>query len=199
MAASLLLAACASAPEDDRFQVGQEATALVIVGVAKSARDTSPRYAMLWRRLDESGRFAALNDRASFEARTNQNDSVRVRGIPGEFAVVEVEPGAYALDGVFAAVPVGRVNYVAQGVIAGPERPAFEVGAGEAVYLGIWELDIEETSAVARLWRLSAEDARAVERVAGSVNGRIALRNTHTRAVPCSPHEASAMTTRRVC
>ena len=27
------------------------------------------------------------------------------------------------------------------GVIAGPERPAFEVRPGEAVYLGIWQVE----------------------------------------------------------
>jgi hypothetical protein len=195
----LVLAQCATPGEDDRFQVGASENALVIIGVAKAPTDLSPRYSLLWRQLDAAGGFRPLSGRASFEAKTNEGDTVRVRGIPGEFAVLEVEPGTYALDGAFAVIHDRRVDYVAQGVIAGPDRPAFDVRAGEAVYLGIWQVDIEETVAVTRLWRLDAADMRAVLRQADVVNGQVDARQTYTRAVPCAPHQVSNVSTRRVC
>ncbi|MGE0743443.1 MAG: hypothetical protein AB7O98_19070 [Hyphomonadaceae bacterium] len=197
--AMVFLAQCATPGGREDFVVGSGEDALVIIGIAKSGRDTSPRYVMLWRQLDEAGAFRELSGRASFDAETNDGDTVRVRGIPGEFVVLRVEPGVYALDGVFAIIPDGRVNYVAQGVITGPERPTFEARAGEAIYLGIWEADIEDTTAVVRPWRLDSNDARAVVRQAGGVEGEVRVRETHTRAVPCAPHQPSTMSTRRVC
>jgi hypothetical protein len=196
--ATLALAQCVT-PGDDRFRAGAESEALVIIGVAKAPRDTSPRYTMLWRLLNEDGEFASLTDEASFDAETNSGGTVRVRGIPGEFDIGRVEPGVYALDSVFAVIRDRNVNYVAQGVITGPDRPSFEVRAGEAVYLGIWEMDIVDSAAVTRLWRLSGSDARAVERQAEAVSGEIRIRETQPRAVPCSPHPASNLTTRQVC
>lgn len=196
--ATLLLAQCVT-PGDDRFRAGAESDALVIIGVAKAPRDTAPRYTMLWRLLNEDGEFSTLTDEASFEAETNSGDTERVRGIPGEFEIERVEPGVYALDSVFAVIRDRNVNYVAQGVVTGPERPSFEVRAGEAVYLGIWEMNIVEAAAVTRLWRLSGSDARAVEREAEAVAGEIRIRETRPHAVPCSPHRASNLTTRQVC
>lgn len=198
--ATLVLAQCASGEGARSGARGAtDDGAIVIIGVAKAPRDTSPRYSMLWRRLDPQGTFQRLSGDASFEAETNRSDTVRVRGIPGEFEIVRVAPGTYALDGVFALIRDRRVNYVAQGVIVGPERPAFEVRAGETAYLGIWEMDIQDANAVTRLWRLNGTDARAVARQSREVGGEVRLRETHTRAVPCAPHRANQLSTRQVC
>lgn len=196
--AALLLAQCASS-EEQRFTVDQSAKALVIIGVAKTADSRGPLYTMLWRRLNAEGGFGNFDGGRIIEPRTNADDSVRVRGIPGEFMIARVEPGIYALDSVFALLREENLDYIAQGVIAGPERPAFEVRAGEAVYLGIWELDIEGVVAVTRLWRLDAEDMRAAVRAADPVNGDVTLRQTSTRAIVCAPHRLNSMTTRQVC
>lgn len=195
--ATLVLAQCAAGGE--RVRGGLDDDALVVIGVAKAPRDTSPRYAMLWRRLDAEGGFERLSGDTSFEAETNRSDTVRVRGIPGEFEIARVAPGTYALDGVFALIRDRRINYVAQGVIVGPERPAFEVRAGETVYLGIWQMDIQDANAVTRLWRLDGADARAVARHTRDIGGEVRLRETHTRAVPCAPHQANQLSTRQVC
>lgn len=197
--AMFLLAQCASGG-DEPYEVDPSQEALVIIGVAKSARDTSPRYEMLWRRLDEAGGFLELDGGTRFQAETNSGSSVRVEGVPGEFTFVRVPAGVYALDGVFGVIRDGRVDYVAQGVIAGPDRPAFEVGAGDVAYLGIWEADIEETAAVVRPWRLEASDMAAVVNAGGGVvGGEPRLVQTHTRAVACRPHRVGTMTTRQVC
>jgi hypothetical protein len=199
--ATFVLAQCAAGGERGRggLRAAADDDALVIIGVAKAPRDTSPRYAMLWRRLDAEGAFERLSGDTSFEAETNRSDTVRVRGIPGEFEIARVAPGTYALDGVFALIRDRRVNYVAQGVIVAPERPAFEAHAGETLYLGIWEVDIQDANAVTRLWRLDSADARAVGRQAREVGGEVRLRETYTRAVPCAPHQASQLSTRQVC
>lgn len=170
-----------------------------MIGVAETADEREPAFTMLWRRLDGDGAFTDYSGRNSFEAETNAGDTVRVRGIPGEFAMAEVEPGLYALDSLFAVVHDGRLNYIAQGVIEGPERPAFEVKAGEAIYLGIWEMDLDGASAVARPWRLDADDLRAVTRAADATIGEVRSRETHTRSVPCRPHRVGNMSQRQVC
>ena len=114
--------------------------------------------------------------------------------------MARVEPGIYALDSVFAVLREDNLDYIAQGVIAGAERPAFEVRAGEAIYLGIWELDIEGVSAVTRPWRLEAGDLRAVVRAGEAIVGVAQLRETHTRAVACEPHQLNSnMSLRLVC
>jgi len=197
MLAMLVLAQCAT-PGNDDFTVGGSEEALVIIGIAKSSRDTSARYLMLWRRVGADGAFEEFDDSRSFQPETNSS-AVRVDGVPGEFAFARVAPGAYALDGVFGIIRDGRVDYVAQGVITGPDRPAFEVAAGEAIYLGIWEADIEDASAVVRPWRIDAADMRAAVRVAGGVAGDVVIRQAHTRSVPCTPHRPSTMSTRQVC
>lgn len=196
---ALLVAQCATSEEDRRFAVGQSPRAFVVIGVAEAGANTSPRYAMLWRRLDSSGGFTRLDDDTAFEARTHESSSVRVRGIPGEFVMREIEPGVYALDSVFAIIRDRRVDYSANGVIVGPERPAFEVRPGEAVYLGIWQMDLEDVTAVARPWRLDEADGSAVLRQADAVNGAARLRQTSTRAVPCTPHRLHPRTQREVC
>ncbi len=198
IAAALLLAQCVSS-EDDRFQVGQSPSAFVVIGVAEAAGATEARYTMLWRQVDASGAFTEPTGRTAFEAETNSRGTVRVRGVPGEFRLVEVEPGVYALDSVFGVIRERRVNYIAQGVIEGPERPAFEVAPGEAVYLGIWQATLEETRAVARPWRLSETDMRAVRRNANAVNGPMNLRETHTRSVTCAPRRLSNLSQREIC
>lgn len=196
--ATVALAQCAMINRD-AFRVGGEEDALIIIGVAKSPNDTSPRYTMLWRQVDPDGTFARLDGGKSFDAETNAADTVRVRGIPGEFEFERVRPGTYALDSVFAVLPDGRVNYVAQGVIEGPERPAFEVRAGEAVFLGIWQMRIEGANATARLWRLEESDARAVVRASNRLTGPVRVRSTHTIAVPCSPRQLNQLSSRQVC
>lgn len=196
--AALVLAQCALGAER-RFNVGADPRAYVVIGVAESSSQTDPRYTMLWRRLDADGAFTEYEGDNFFEARTHARGSVRVRGIPGEFEMFAVEPGVYALDSVFAVIRDNNVDYFANGVIVGPERPAFEVRAGEAVYLGIWQMDLNETTAVTRLWRLQESDARAVMREAETVVGGVRLRETHTRAVPCSPRPLTRVSRRQGC
>lgn len=196
--AALTLAQCAT-PEGRPFRVGASEKALVVMGVAEAGENQEARYAMLWRLLNSSGGFTELAGRTAFEARTNESGSVRIRGVPGEFALLEVEPGVYALDSVYAVIRDRRVDYVANGVISGPERPAVEVRAGEAVYLGIWQTNIEDARAIARPWRLSEADLRAVLRQSDRVQGEVRVRATHTRSVACAPRPMNARTSRQVC
>lgn len=195
---AFVLTECATG-QDDRFRVGEAPGGLAIIGVAETADEREPAFTMLWRRLDDAGAFSAYSGRSIFEARTNSDDSVRVRAIPGEFAVAQLEPGVYALDSVFAVVRDGRLNYIAQGVIEGRQRPAFEVRAGEAIYLGIWELDLDGANAVGRPWRLDGADLRAVTRAAGATIGEVRLRETYTRDVACQPHRLNNISQRQVC
>jgi hypothetical protein len=195
----LALAACATS-EDDRFRVGESEKSFVIIGVAEASESREARYTLLWRQLDAAGAFTEVNGRTTFEAQTNEGDTVRVRGIPGEFEMLEVEPGVYALDSVFGIIRDDRVNYVAEGVIAGPERPSFEVRPGEAIYLGIWQTDIEDITAVARPWRLAESDLRAVLNSADDeVRGHVRIRETRTRSVACAPHQLNSRSRRQVC
>ncbi len=196
--ACLALAQCAS-QEDRRFRVGEAPTSYVIVGVAEAAENTSPSYTVLWRRLDENGNFTRYGARRIFEARSESGDGVQIPGIPGEFILSEVEPGTYALDSVFALLRDGRVNYSANGVVTGPERPSFEVRPGEAVYLGIWQADLVDSVAVVRPWRLEQEDLDAVLRDTGAVIGQVRLAEPQTRAVPCAPYRLSTNSQRQVC
>lgn len=195
---AVLAAHCAS-ENKDAFYAGRSARALVIIGVAEASSDRDPAYSLLWRRLDADGAFTPYDDSRAIDARTNVGGSVRVRGIPGEFTIAEVEPGAYALDSVFAVLREDHLNYIAQGVIEGPERPSFEVAAGEAVYLGIWRMGIEGANAVAEPWRLEGPDLRAVLRAARRDVGDVAGRQTHMRAVACEPHRMSNLTQRQIC
>lgn len=195
---ALALTSCASS-EDDRFRVGSSPRSFVIIGVAEAAANTSASYDLLWRRLDASGGFEPLDDDTSFLAETNERGTLRIRGIPGEFTLREVEPGAYALDSVFGILRDNRVNYIANGLIAGPERPVFEVQPGEAVYLGIWQVDLADDSAVARPWRLSEADLSAVLGEQNGVVGNVRMRETTTRAVACTPRRMNNQTQRQVC
>lgn len=202
MLSMFALATCASSGEgDNRFRVGASERGFVIIGVAEAAENTSATYDLLWRRLDPNGAFATEIEggRTAFQAETNERGTLRIRGIPGEFILREIDPGVYALDSVFAVIADDRVNYIANGVVTGPERPAFEVRAGEAVYLGIWQVNIEDVTAVARPWRLSEADLRAVMDRRDEVDGEIRLRETHTRAVPCAPQRLNSRSQRRVC
>ncbi|MGQ0534097.1 MAG: hypothetical protein ACT4OF_15610 [Caulobacteraceae bacterium] len=196
--ASLILAQCAT-PEDKRFRVGEAPGAYVIIGVAKSAANTSPLYTVLWRRVGPDGQFMRYGARTIFEARTRSGDSVQIPGIPGEFVMSEIEPGEYALDSVFALIRDGRVNYVANGVVQGPERPAFEVRPGEAIYIGIWQTNIEDVVAVTRPWRLDQSDLDAVLRATDPVIGPVRMVETHTRSVPCAPYRINNTSQRQVC
>ncbi len=193
----LVLAQCAG-DEDARVQTGQSRSAVAIIGVAESSDERDPSFSLLWRKLDEQGRFTEYDDGRVVDARTNSGNSIRIDGIPGEFVVVEIEPGVYALDSTFAILREDRINYFAQGVVTGPERPAFEVGPGEAVYLGIWELNLDALQrAQARLWRLDQADMRAVE--AAAARSQLRLRETHARAVACTPHRLGNNSQRQVC
>lgn len=198
MLAALCVAQCATS-EDKRFRVGDSPRALVVIGLAESATGNAPSYTMLWRRLDENGAFTAFDDDTIFQPRTDSDDSVRVRGLPGEFAVAELEPGVYALDSIFALVRDRRVNYSANGVVIGPERPSFEVRAGEAIYLGIWEAQLEDAHAVVRPWRLEQADADAVMREADAAIGAVRSRQVQTRAVACRPTRLNIRSQRQVC
>ena len=195
---ALLLAQCASS-DDRRFRVGESAPAFVIIGVAETSDSRAPHYTMLWRRLDGDGAFTSYDDSRIIEPRTNSDSSIRVRGVPGEFLLREVQPGAYALDSVFAVLREGQLDYIAQGVLTGATRPAFEVRSGEAIYLGIWEMNLEGAEAVGRLWRLDGGDLRAVVRASDEIVGDVRLRETRARAVPCTPNRVSNMSQRLVC
>ncbi len=196
---ALALASCATS-EDDRFQVGASEKSFVIIGVAEASESREARYTLLWRQLDAAGAFTELNGRTAFDAQTNEGDTVRVRGIPGEFEMLEIDPGVYALDSVFGIIRDDRVDYVAEGVVTGPERPSFEVRPGEAIYLGIWQVDIEEVRAVTRPWRLEESDLRAVLHAADDeVRGHVRIRETRTRSVACTPHRLNTRSRRQVC
>jgi hypothetical protein len=196
--ACLVLAQCASR-EDKRFRVGQAPTSYVIIGIAEAAENTSPSYTVLWRRLDPNGNFMRYGERRIFEARSESGDGVQVAGIPGEFILSEVEPGTYALDSAFALIRDRRVNYSANGVIQGPERPSFEVRPGEAVYLGIWEANLVDVAATVRPWRLEQSDLDAVMRETDAVVGAVRVVETQTRAVPCAPYRLRTTSQRQVC
>jgi hypothetical protein len=196
---SVVLVASCVTPDDDRFYVGQAARSLVIIGVAEGSDNTSARYTMLWRQLDAGGEFTELDDDRAFSPETNTRGSIRVRGIPGEFYVYEIDPGTYALDGVYGIIRDRSVNYAADGIIEGPDRPVFNVRPGEAVYLGIWEANIVEMRAVARPYRLEQSDLRAVLASEDLVVGEVRPRATETRSVPCAPRRISTITQRRVC
>lgn len=197
---AVVLTSCVT-PDDDRFYVGQSARSFVIIGLAEGAENTSARYTMLWRLLDSGGRFTELDDDRAFSPETNTRGSIRIRGIPGEFFVYELDPGAYALDGAYGIIRDNRVNYAADGLIEGPGRPAFDVRPGEAVYLGIWEANIDANNlrSVTRLYRLEESDLRAVLAREDLVVGQVLLRETTTREVPCAPRRISSITQRRVC
>jgi hypothetical protein len=199
MAAALVLTACASSSEDERFRVGQSENAFIIIGVAEAAANTSASYEVLWRQVEETGAFAEIGGRRQFQAQTNSNNSLRIRGTPGEFILVEVTPGVYALDGVFATIRDDRVDYVANGVVLGPERPSFEVRPGEAIYLGIWQVNIEDSAAVVRPWRLSETDLRAIMNEQNAFIGPAQIRETSTRVVQCTPHRINRVSQRQVC
>lgn len=192
-----VLALCQCASSSAR---GEGRRATIIIGLAAAADQADPRYTMLWRRLDEeSGGFTAYGwggDRLEFT--THSGSTVRAPGLPGEFEVARVDPGVYALDGVFATLNEGGVTYTAQGSIIGPERPAFEARAGEVIFLGIWQASIDGHLAVVRPWRLSQDDLRAVARAA-EIEGVIHLRATRVESVPCAPRRIHPARARQVC
>ena len=191
---------CVTPEKDPRFQLGQEPEGFVMIGVAESAANTSPDYIMLWRKIDPvTDGFAPVGGHTVFEVHTNDGGSIRVRGIPGEFEYRRLEPGTYALDSVYAILHDRRVNYFAQGMVTGPERPSFHVGAGEAVYLGIWEMNLNETVATGQLWRLDQTDLDAAAHAANAVNGAITLQAAQTISAPCTPHRLSDRSQRQVC
>ncbi len=198
IAAALALNGCAS-DEDARFRVGESAAAFAIIGVAEAASEREPAYTMLWRRLGPDGTFLPYGGRAIFEARTNASDSVRIEDLPGEFAMARIEPGVYGLDSVFAVLQENGVNYIAQGVVQGPDRPSFEVRPGEAVYLGIWEMNVTGVAANTRLWRLNEDDMRMVVRAADPIVGQVRLRETQTGTATCAPRQLGNMSQRQVC
>lgn len=196
--ATLALAQCATGGRD-RFAVGQSDKAFVIIGVAEAYSHRDPMYRMLWRRLDATGQFLEYDDDTIFEPETHARRSVRVRGVPGEFIMAEIEPGVYALDSVFAVVRDGSVNYSANGVVTGPSRPAFDVRAGEAVYLGVWELSLDDATSTGRLWRLDEADLRAALRGRRTLEGQAVTRETYMRDVPCAPHRLGTNSLREIC
>lgn len=196
--ASFVLAQCAT-PGDGRFRSGASDDAYIIIGIAERDTNTLPHYQVLWRRLNAQGGFRPFLVGRYFEAATNERDSRRVEGIPGEFTMTDIEPGTYALDSVYALVPDGRVTYAANGVVRGPGRPSFTVHRGEAVYLGIWEVNIEESAGVIRPWRLDEADMRAVLRATDPVNGEVQMRPTEIVSVPCNPYRLGNVSQRMVC
>ena len=200
IAATLFLAQCATEREDHRFRVGQEQQGMAFIGLAEATGATSPIYTMLWRRIDPStGAFMPLNGQSSFETRTDDGGSIRIDGVPGEFEFARLTPGTYGLDSVYALIPAGHVNYFAPGIIVGPDRPTFEIRAGEAIYLGIWQMSLNETTAVTQLWRLDPRDGDAATRRANQTIGNVVLRETGSRAVQCAPHRLNTISQRQIC
>jgi hypothetical protein len=198
--ATLFLTQCATPQHDSRFRVGSDPQAFAFIGIAEATGSTTPIYTMLWRRLDPAtGAFLPEGGGTTFEVRTDVGNSIRISGTPGEFEFARLTPGVYALDSVFALIPSGNVNYFAPGVIVGPDRPTFEVRAGEAVYLGIWQVTLNDTNAVTQLWRLDPRDADAVVGRANQTIGGVALRETGSRAVQCSPHRINTISQRQIC
>lgn len=198
--ATLLLAQCATPGEDHRFRVGSDPDGMVFIGVAEATNNTSPIYTMLWRRIDPAtGVFLPHGGDTVFEARTDEGGSIRIPGTPGEFEYRRIAPGIYALDSVYALIPAGHVNYFAPGIIVGPDRPTFEVRAGEAVYLGIWQLTLNDTTAVTQLWRLDPRDGQSVAHTANQTIGDIVARDTGSRAVQCVPHRLNTISQRQIC
>lgn len=197
MLALLTLAQGAMARE---FVVGHEERALIIIGVAEQASEAEPAYSMLWRRITDDGTFGEWDDDSAFEARTSDDDTVRVRGVPGEFTFIEVPPGAYALDSVFAEIEERGLRYFANGAVVGPSRPSFEVAAGEAVYLGIWlaQMDPINATATAALWRLDGSDARAAVGPSEDIEGQVRMREMRMLDVPCAPRRMG-MSRREIC
>lgn len=198
MLGCLALAQCAGG--DRGFRVGASPEALVIIGVAETSDHRDPRYSLLWRRLRPDGTFTSYDDVRAINARTHAENSTRIEGIPGEFEIFRVEPGAYALDSAYATLRENGVTYTAQGVVVGPERPAFEVRAGEAVYLGIWEMDVDGARAVTRLWRLNGDDLHAVQEAArGEIVGAPRVLEVETRSTPCAPRRMGQTSSREIC
>lgn len=195
--AGLAVAQMAAARE---FVVGRENRALIIIGVAEQANAAEPAYSLLWRRIADDGTFGDWDEDLAFEARTSDNDTVRVRGVPGEFTIVEAAPGTYALDSVYGEIEERGVRYFANGAIIGPSRPSFEVAAGEAVFLGVWVAQLDPTGAIATasLWRLEAGDALAAVASGDIVEGQVRLRETHVRDVPCAPRRMG-IARREIC
>jgi hypothetical protein len=193
----LTMAQCATG-DGGRFRVGRSDNAFVIIGVAEASENREARYTLLWRQV-EGAAFAELDGDKTFEAKTNQGDTIRIDGIPGEFQLLEIEPGEYALDSVFGLIRDQRVNYSAEGVVVGPERPAFTVRPGEAVYLGIWQVTLDYDRAVARPWRLQESDLRAVLAETDEIRGQVRIRETATRRVACSPRRLNHRSRRQVC
>src|SRR5215831_16430292 len=108
IAATLLLAQCATQQEDHRFRVGEEQQGMAFIGLAEATGATSPIYTMLWRRIDPAtGAFTPMSGENSFETRTDDGGSIRIEGIPGEFEYARLTPGTYALDSIFALIPAG--------------------------------------------------------------------------------------------
>jgi len=196
--ACLLLAQCAL-PGDKRFRVGDERRSYVIIAVAEAPENTSPHYTMLWRRLDADGNFMRYGGRRVLEISSQSGDNVQVPGIPGEFVLAEIPAGSYALDSVFALIADGRVNYSANGVVRGPERPSFDVRPGEAVYLGIWQVNLVDARAVTQPWRLEQSDLDAVLHAADPVIGPVRIVEPQTRAVTCAPYRLNTVSQRQVC
>lgn len=200
MAAMLALATCATHERDNRFVVGSDPKAFVMIGVAEASDSTAAGYTMMWRRVDpDTGRFEGIGLNNTFEPHTNSNSSIRLHGIPGEFETVQLQPGVYALDNVYALIRDHLVSYYANGSVVGPDRPSFEVKAGQAIYLGLWEMRVDASTASARLWRMDGDDMRAAAREAHETLGEIQLYETRTISVPCTPHRLNPMSERQVC
>jgi hypothetical protein len=172
---------------------------IVIVGLAEAPDQVAPRYTMLWRKVDpDTGAFENRGGRRMIEFTTYSRGTLRVPGLPGEFEMAEVEPGRYALDGVYAELREGAITYTAQGNIIGPERPSFEARPGEIIYVGIWQASLDGHTAVVRPWRLDEADLRAVAE-AGGVKGAVHLRAAQAYAVPCMPHRMHPSLSREIC
>jgi len=197
--AALVLAQCAGR-DNDRFPIGRAETGFVVVGIAKAPDARDPQYSMLWRLVGPDGVFLEYDDARAFQPQTNSDSSLRIDDLPGEFALVEVPAGTYALDGVFAVVRERGVVYFAQGIVTTPGRPTFDVAPGEAVYLGIWETRLDYNDAVTSLWRQNEADMRLIERAANATKGGpLRMARIYNSDIACTPRRMVNFRQRQIC
>ncbi len=145
--------------------------------------------------------FGRIDGRRQFRSRApHETTPCRVRGIPASSPSLEVEPGVYALDSVFAAYP-RRPGELRRATASSPGRsaPVFEVRPGEAIYLGIWQMDLEEVTAVTRPWRSSRSRRRGGDARCRRCKRSDDARRTRTQAVACEPHQLGALSQRQIC
>jgi hypothetical protein len=67
------------------------------------------------------------------------------------------------------------------------------------VYLGVWEVNLEDSVATVHRWRAERSDLEAVIRAVDPVQGGIRIVDTPARAVTCAPYRLATTSQRQVC